>query len=58
MPHYKTPLGDLHFLDEDVDPSSVPRFPPDAIEISDAEADSIRQAQRQTEISNRLLAAQ
>lgn len=45
MPFFKTPLGDLHFLDDHIDPASVPAFPKDAIAISGQEAELIRRAQ-------------
>lgn len=38
MPHFKTSDEKLHFLDDGVDPASVPGFPADAAEISDTEA--------------------
>ena len=43
MSHFKTPDGKLHFLDDGIEPASVPGFPVDAIEISDMEAATLVQ---------------
>lgn len=42
MPHYKDTLNNLHFLPDGVDPSTIPRFPQDAVIVSDEEAEALR----------------
>lgn len=47
MPHFKAPNDTLHFLsDEDILNGGLSLLPEDAIEITEAQADAIRAAQR------------